>query len=198
MKDTFIQLVSQEEIAKLKEESGAGTHAVLSALAAKEVMSRLQQESFKTISVSDLRGHVFGVSESLMGNLSQPFATQEEFSLKLDTTALAQAIQEANDAVLQSDAQDRNLRLSVCASHYGLPYYWMDPSEVFNDRPKNLYINNQLKFRACELDFGTGKPLYAFPNQLSDNVKFWQPVADGPVQIIYWGFLAKLMQTNKK
>ncbi|MCQ2269485.1 MAG: hypothetical protein MJZ83_11505 [Bacteroidaceae bacterium] len=198
MKDTFIQLVSQEEIAKLKKESGAGTHAVLSALAAKEVMSRLQQESFKTISVSDLRGHVFGVSESLMGNLSQPFATQEEFSLKLDTIALAQAIQEANDAVLQSDAQDRNLRLSVCASHYGLPYYWMDPSEVFNDRPKNLYINNQLKFRACELDFGTGKPLYAFPNQLSDNVKFWQPVADGPVQIIYWGFLAKLMQTNKK
>ena len=194
VKDTYIQSVSQEEIAKLKQESGTGTHAVLCAIAAREVMTRLQQDSFKVISVSDLRGHVFGVSENLMGNLSQPFATQEEFSLDLDTAALAQAIQKANDAVLQSDTQEHNLRLSVCASHYGLPYYWMDPCAMFSDKPESLYINNQLKFRACDLNFGTGKPLYAFPNTLSDTIKFWKPVVGGPVQIIYWGFMAKLMK----
>lgn len=137
---------------------------------------------------------VHGYIRRWMGNLSQPFVTREEFNLYGSTASLAQAIQKANDDVLGSDMQDRNLRLSVCASHYSLPYYWMDPSEMFKEKPKNLYINNQLKFRACELDFGSGKPLYAYPNSLKDNVKFWQPVADGPVQIIYWGYMAKLMR----
>ena len=193
VKDTYIQTVPQEEIAKLEQESGAGTHAILCAIAAREVMTRLQRDSFKVISVSDLRGHVFGVSENLLGNLSQPFSTQGEFTLEQDTASLARAIQQENDAILKSDTLDRNLRLSVCASHYGLPYYWMDPCVMFSDKPESLYINNQLKFRACELDFGTGKPLYAFPNTLSDTIKFWQPIAGGPVQIIYWGFMAKLM-----
>lgn len=196
VKDTYIQEVSQEEIVRLKQESGAGTHAVLCATVAQELKKHsVQMDDFRVISVANLRGHVLGVSENLMGNLSQPFCTQDAFSPQLNQMELARTIQQQNDTVLQSDTIDRDLRLTICSSHYGLPYVSFDPSEMFSPRPSNLYINNQLKFRACELDFGQGLPLYAFPNALPDSVKFWQPVSGGPVQIIYMGFLARIMKS---
>lgn len=193
--ETYIQEVPQEKLAHLKLESGAGTNAILSAIAAKEIMKHLApKETFKIIFVADLRGHVSGVSGTLMGNLSQPFITHKEFSYKSTITELAKSIQEQNDTILRSNTLDKNLRLSICSTHYGLPYFIFKASEIFHPHPKSLYINNQLKFRACELDFGYGKPLYTFPNQLSDTIKFWQPISNGPIQIIYWGFMSKLLR----
>lgn len=198
VKDTYIQKVSQEEITRLKQQSGAGTHAVLSAIVAKELKSRsTRMDDFKLISVANLRGHVLGISKNLMGNLSQPFITRESLSPNLDLISLARAIQQQNDAVLKNDTIDHNLRLTICSSHYGLPYIWFDPSEMFSPHPSNLYINNQLQFRACELDFGAGLPLYVFPSELPDTVKFWQPVSGGPVQIIYSGYPARMMAESK-
>ena len=60
--------------------------------------------------------------------------------------------------------------------------------------PKLFYVNNQLKFRACEFDFGTGKPLRAQQAMLPDMIKFWQAEPDGPVQIIYGGYASKIMR----
>ena len=68
-----------------------------------------------------------------------------------------------------------------------------DASDMNNSNPNTLYINNQLKFRACELDFGCGLPAYAFPNQLTDMVKSWQPMANAPVHIVYGGLAAEIM-----
>lgn len=199
VKDTYTQEITQEEIARLKQQSGAGTHAVLCAIAAKELKSRsTQTDAFKVISVANLRGHVWGISENLMGNLSQPFITRDFLSSNLDVTLLARAIQQQNDTVLQSDTIDRNLRLTLCSSHYGLPYVSFDPSEMFSPQPSNLYINNQLQFRACELDFGQGLPLYTFPSELPDTVKFWQPVSGGPVQILYSGYPARMLKASTK
>lgn len=195
VKGTYVHEVAQEEIAALKQASGTGTHAILCAIAAKQLFGRLNQPTFNAIIVADLRGHLFGVSPNLMGNLSQPFITRQPCSTDMDTASLAQTLQKQMDEVLKSDTLDQNLRLSLCASHYGLPYYLFNATEMFNPRPTNLYVNNQLKLRACELDFGSGKPLYAFPNDLTDMIKFWQPVADGPVQIIYWGNAAKVMNS---
>lgn len=199
VKDIYVQEVSLEELSQLKHDSGAGTHAVLSAIAAKEIMSRkAKRNKFKVVTVADLRGHVSGISETFMGNLSQPFITHEALSTDLDIMDLAKAIQKQNDSVLHGDELDSNLRLSICSSHYGLPFCLFDMSEMSGSQPKSLYINNQLKFRACELDFGYGRPLYAFPNQLSDAVKFWQPVSDQTIHIIYSGFMARLMHCRQR
>ena len=60
--------------------------------------------------------------------------------------------------------------------------------------PDGFYVNNQLKFKACELNFGTGKPLRVQQAMLPDMIKFWQEEPDGPVQIIYGGFASKIMR----
>lgn len=51
-----------------------------------------------------------------------------------------------------------------------------------------------LRSRACEVNFGTGMPLKAQQAMLPDMIKSWQPKADGPVQIIYGGYAAKIMR----
>ena len=48
--------------------------------------------------------------------------------------------------------------------------------------------------RTGELDWGHGFPAYTFPNQLTDMGKFWQPVANGPIHIVYGGLAAKIMK----
>lgn len=65
-------------------------------------------------------------------------------------------------------------------------------------KPGSVYINNQLKFRPAEMDWGKGQALYAFPNELSDMVKLWQPAPGGPVQIIYGGLAAAIMEKRRK
>lgn len=192
-KKTYIIEVSQEEISRIKTESGAGTHAVLCAISAKAMMEKMNPHPFKVITVADLRGHFSGIPTNFMGNLSQPFVTKAEFNPFQSTGQLAMSIQKAIVPILNSDELEKNTRLSLCASHHGLPYFYFDATDMGKPKPANIYFNNQLKFRACELDFGSGLPLYAFPNDLTDMVKFWQPVKGGPVQIIFWGNVAKLM-----
>lgn len=69
-----------------------------------------------------------------------------------------------------------------------------DASEMNSRDPKLFYVNNQLKFKACEIDFGTGMPVRVQQATLPDMIKFWQASAGGPVQIIYGGFAAKTMK----
>lgn len=69
-----------------------------------------------------------------------------------------------------------------------------DASEMNSRDPKLFYVNNQLKFKACEIDFGTGMPVRVQQATLPDMIKFWQASEGGPVQIIYGGFAAKAMK----
>lgn len=101
----------------------------------------------------------------------------------------AHVLQASLDAVLRPYPQ-----LSISASRYGLPYFLFDASDMNSRDPKLFYVNNQLKFKACELNFGTGKPLRVQQAMLPDMIKFWQEEPDGPVQIIYGGFASKLMR----
>ena len=89
---------------------------------------------------------------------------------------------------------DENTRLSLASSEYSLPYFPFDESKMNCPNPELFYINNQLKFRANEINFGQGIPEYAVPNDLADMVKFWQPVSGGPVQVIFAGYLAQKIQ----
>lgn len=128
----------------------------------------------------------------LMSSTSLPVIIGE-----FDRDTVAADIQKAATSMLSdNDALSENVQLSVCSSRYSLPYFMFDAGDMNSRDPKLFYVNNQLKFKAFELDFGTGKPLKAQQAMLPDMIKFWQSVPDGPVQIIYGGFAAKTMRSQ--
>ncbi|MCQ2133848.1 MAG: hypothetical protein MJY88_02670 [Bacteroidales bacterium] len=193
IKDTYVINVNQDEISRMREESGAGTNAVLCRFAVSRLLEKLpSKKRFTLLEVADLRGRACGVPEGFCGNFSQPVIIGE-----FDRDAIAADIQKAAISILSdNDALSENVQLSVCSSRYSLPYFMFDAGDMNSRDPKLFYVNNQLKFKACELDFGTGKPLKAQQAMLPDMIKFWQSVPDGPVQIIYGGFAAKIMVKN--
>lgn len=187
--------ISQDEISRLKAESGAGTNAVLSAVALKKIAQRISgKNSFKMLFTTDLRGRIDGVDDEFFGNMSQPIVLKEEFAADSDTASLASLIGDSLERTLTCSLHTENVCLSMCSSHYGLQYAPFDASDMNCPGNGTIYINNFLKFRANEIDWGTGLPAYTFANELSDMVKFWQAVAGGPVQIIFGGYAAKLMK----
>lgn len=192
--DTTIIEVPQEKIAKLKEMSGTGTNAVLSAITLRQFSEHLpKRQKFTFLYVADLRGHYPGIDSTFFGNISQPVVAGSVDVIDNDAV-IAQTLDKNLKDVLSSGKAAENVVLSQCASHYGLPYFYFDASDMNCSNPGSIYINNQLKFRACELDWGHGMPLYAFPNDLTDMVKFWQAEPGGPVQIIFGGLAGKLMR----
>lgn len=192
-KKTWHLEVSQEEIASLKKASGAGTNAVLCALAVKHLAARMKpRDGYTLLLVADLRGRMEGVGEDFFGNMSQPVVAGRNISTACATEELAAVIAEGARSVLASGKVTENVRLYLSASHYSLPYFFFDASDMNSSNPGTLYVNNQLKFRACELDWGSGQPEHAFPNDLPDMIKFWQPVPGGPVRIIFGGAAASI------
>lgn len=191
IKGTYVIEVSQDEISRMRAESGAGTNAVLCHYAISKLLEKLpSKERFTLLEVADLRGRACDVPEGFFGNFSQPAAIGE---FGRDFTA--GEIQEAASTILNDkEALSENLQLSISSSRYGLPYFMFDPSDMNTRDPKLFYVNNQLKFKACEFDFGTGKPKRAQQAMLPDMIKFWQAENDGPVQIIYGGFASKIMR----
>ena len=191
IKDTYILELSQDEISRMREESGAGTNAVLCRFAVGKLLEKLpSKERFTLLEVADLRGRACNVPEGFCGNFSQP-AVLGEFGR--DFTAAD--IQKAATVILNdNEALSENAQLSASSSRYGLPYFLFDASDMNSPDPKLFYVNNQLKMRACEVNFGTGMPLRAQQAMLPDMIKFWQPKAGGPVQIIYGGYAAKIMR----
>lgn len=191
IKKTFTIEVRQDELSRMREESGAGTNAVLCRFAVSKLLEKMpSKEKFTLLEVADLRGRACGIPEDFFGNFSQP-AVIGEFGR--DVTA--SEIQKAVIAVLNDkEVLSENVQLSVCSSRYGLPYFLFDASDMNSRDPELFYINNQLKFKACEFNFGTGKPLKAQQAMLPDMIKFWQAEPGGPIQIIYGGWASKIMR----
>ena len=191
IKDTCILELSQEEISRMREEAGAGTNAVLCHFATVKLLEKLPaKERFTLLEVADLRGRACGMPEGFCGNFSQP-AVIGEFGRNVT----AADIQKAASAILNDkEALSENVQLTASSNRYGLPYFMFDASDINSPDPELFYVNNQLKMKACEVDFGTGLPLKAQQAMLPDMIKFWQPKAGGPVQIIYGGYAAKIMR----
>ncbi len=72
------------------------------------------------------------------------------------------------------------------------PYPWL--LGHYEEKQKSVvWSGNETSIRLTEID-GTGLPLRAQQAMLPDMIKFWQPKADGPVQIIYGGWASKIMR----
>lgn len=195
IKETAVLEVSQEEISSLKNQSGAGTNAVLTALTLRKFAEKLpKREYFRLLFVADLRGRMKDIDGSFFGNLAQPVPINDCFQSSMDVAALASKIDLLLKDTLSSGGPEETIRLSQCSSFYGLPYFYFDVSDMNCPNPGTIYVNNLLKFRANELDWGIGLPQYVLPNDLNDMVKFWQPVAGGNIQLIFGGFAARIMK----
>lgn len=195
IKKTTVIEVSQEEISEMKAASGAGANACLAAVTVRKMAERLpEKKSFKLLFTADLRGRVTGIGEDFFGNISQPVVLGNEVDVENDVVSAAVQIGKQLKDVMASGEVEENIRLSQCSANYSLPYVPFDASDMNCPGNGTIYINNFLKFRANELDWGLGLPSYTFANELTDMVKFWQPAAGGPVQIIFGGYAAKLMK----
>ena len=191
IKETYTVEVSQDEISRMRGESSAGTNAVLCHYAVGRLLEKLpSRERFTLLEVADLRGRACGMPEGFCGNFSQP-AIIGEFGREVT----ASDIQKAASVILNDkETLSKNVQLSVSSTRYGLPYFLFDASDMNSPDPELFYVNNQIKLKACEVNFGTGMPLRAQQAMLPDMIKFWQPEAGGPVQIIYGGYAAKIMR----
>lgn len=199
IKKTTVLEIPQDEISGLKAESGAGTNAVLSAFVVKKMAEKTHgKKTFKMLFTTDLRGRFNGIGDDFFGNLSKPAVIRDEIPADADLASTAAAIGNSLKEALASEVLEENVRLYQCSSHYGLPYAPFDASDMNCPGGGTIIINNFLKFRANRLDWGMGLPLYTFTNELPDMVKLWQPVAEGPVQIIFGGYAAKLMERTCK
>lgn len=191
IKGTFTLEISQDELSRMRDESGTGTNAVLCHYAIGRLMEKLPaKKGYTLLEVADLRGRACNIPEGFCGNFSQSVVIGD-----FDRDATAADIQKAASAILNDrDALSENVQLSVSSSSYGLPYFMFDASDMNSPDPELFYVNNQLKLKACEVDFGTGLPLRAQQAMLPDMIKFWQQESGGPVQIIYGGYAAKIMR----
>lgn len=191
IKRPYVIEVSQDEISRMRECSGAGTNAVLCQYAVGRLLEKLpSKEKFTLLEVADLRGRACNVPEGFFGNFSQPVVLGV-----FGRNVAASDIQNSASAILgDSRTLSENVQLSVCSSRYSLPYFQFDATDMNSRDPKLFYVNNQLKLKACEVDFGTGMPLRAQQAMLPDMIKFWQAEPGGPVQIIYGGFASKIMR----
>lgn len=191
IKDTCTLEVSQDEISRMRHESGAGTNAVLCQYAIGKLLEKLpKKEKFTLLEVADLRGRACGMPEGFCGNFSQPVVIGD-----FCRNASAADIHKTASAKLNDrEVLSENVQLSASSSLYGLPYFMFDASDMNSPDPNLFYVNNQLKLKACEVNFGTGTPLRAQQAMLPDMIKFWQQEHGGPVQIIYGGYAAKIMR----
>jgi len=195
VKGTTVVEVSQDEIAGMCAETGAGTNAVLSAVTLKKIAERIpEKKSFKMLFTTDLRDRINGMDDSFFGNMSQPAVLENEVAADSDIASAASAISNGLQAAVAPETLGTNVILSQCSSPYSLPYVPFDASDMNCPGNGTIIINNFLKFKANEIEWGGGLPEYVFTNELPDMVKFWQPVAGGPVQIVFGGYAKKLME----
>lgn len=178
-----------------------GTNALLSAIVLKANMMLNElngEKEYSVVTVTDLRGRYKNVAGDFIGNASNNIVTT---SLKesYDIFELAKLIQlNVNDYVENKNGMmDEHIDNVMNALKYRLPYVCFDLPGMNAKVPTTLYVNDQRKLPAYELDFGSGKPVIAIPNDLPDMVKIW-PVNDGKesVLLFFRGYLAKNITEN--
>ncbi|MCI2082929.1 MAG: hypothetical protein LKK08_04035 [Bacteroidales bacterium] len=67
----------------------------------------------------------------------------------------------------------RYFRLNMESMQNKVPFTGFDLNGISGSKPRFLMVNNFCKFPIYEPDFGCGKPLKVYPNDLPDTIKVW-------------------------
>ncbi|MCQ2322650.1 MAG: hypothetical protein MJZ47_03410 [Bacteroidales bacterium] len=177
------------------------TNSVMSAVIVKMVMNLNGlngKRDYSLLTVADIRGRYKNINADYIGNASNNIVTH---SLKddCDVFELARRIQEnvGRYAENKDGAMDEYVDLCMNSLKHKLPYVAFDLPKMNSKKPTTVYVNDQHKLQVYDLDFGNGKPVIAFPNDLPDMVKIW-PANDGKgsVLLFFKGYLAKNIIRN--
>ena len=169
-----------------------GRNAVLCAMAVDSLKNRMGW-SGKTVSMVhtvDNRGRKAGIGADYMGNASFT-VTPVSFSADLPIERMALLIDEDLKDVLSHDREERYFALYCAMIERKLPYLPFDLDSTWSLRPTTLIVNNCLKFNVYGTDFGTGGPVFAWPLDFGDPVRFWPaPRGEDGVYVYFTGRFA--------
>ena len=147
----------------------------------------------KTVSMVhtvDNRGRKAGIGADYMGNASFT-VTPVSFSADLPIERMALLIDEDLKDVLSHDRAERYFALYCAMIERKLPYLPFDLDSTWSLRPTTLIVNNCLKFNVYGTDFGTGGPVFAWPLDFGDPVRFWPaPPGEDGVYVYFTGRFA--------
>lgn len=169
-----------------------GRNAVLCAMAVDSLKNRMGW-SGKTVSMVhtvDNRGRKAGIGADYMGNASFT-VTPVSFSADLPIERMALLIDEDLKDALSHDREERYFALYCAMIEKKLPYLPFDLDSAWSLRPTTLIVNNCLKFNVYGTDFGTGGPVFAWPLDFGDPVRFWpSPPGEDGVYVYFTGRFA--------
>lgn len=183
-------------VASQKTGSEISANSILSAVIVKMVMKLNGlngKRDYSLLTVADIRGRYKNINADYIGNASNNIVTH---SLKddCDVFELARQIQEniGRYAENKDGAMDEYVDLCMNSLKNKLPYVAFDLPGMNAKKPTTVNINDQHKLPVYDLDFGSGRPVIAIPNDLPDMVKIW-PANDGKgsVMLFFRGYLAK-------
>ena len=190
--------VPEQEIASVRDRvcnatgMRTGRNAVLCAMTADVLKRRMGWEG-KTVSIVhtvDHRGRMAGIGADCMGNASFTIAPIA-FSADLSLAEMAVRIDGGMKSSLSPDIEEEYFALYCAMVEKKMPYLPFDISSVWSFRPTTFIVNNCLKFPIYGIDFGTGAPMFAWPLDFGDPVRFWPaPPEENGVYIYFTGCFA--------
>ena len=198
--------VPQERIDCIQEQSmkecgtRAGSNAVLSAIAAGMVkkLMRTDNEAVSLVHTADHRGRIPGIGPGYMGNAS--------FTLR--PTSLPPGLSEGQAAALTDRDMKRQLEPGNEAGYFALYCAMLekkvqclpfDINAMWSRHPSTFIINNCLKFNIYDMDFGSGRPVFAWPLDFGDPVRFWPaPPGEDGAYIYFTGQFAAVMDWHRR
>ena len=105
---------------------------------------------------------------------------------------MASLIEEDMKRMLEPECESRYFAFYYTMLEKKMAYLPFDINSMWCAHPTTFIINNCLKFNIYGMDFGEGAPVFAWPLDFSDPVRFWpaSPQEDG-VYLYFTGNFAK-------
>ncbi len=151
-----------------------GRNAVLSAMTV-ALLGKPMGWTGRKISMvhtADHRKRVSGLGRDYMGNASFTLPPSV-ISAGLPVEEIAVLAENDTRRMLSPDAEERYFGIYCAMIERKLPYLTFDINTMWCCRPTTFIINNCLKFNIYGIDFGSGAPLFAWPLDFGDPVRFW-------------------------
>lgn len=159
-----------------------GTNAVLSAIAV-DMLREPMGWTGKEISLShtaDHRGRKKGIGESYAGNAS--FVLRPSvFNADIPAERIAMIVEEDLRTMFLPENEEDYFSIYCAMLESRRPYLPFDVNAMWRPHPTTFIINNCLKFNVYSVDFGAVRPVFVWPLDFNDPVRFWPapPEMDG-------------------
>lgn len=180
--------VPYSEIDSVKDEASgtfgkhAGRNAALSAIIAGILKQRVgwTGKDISIVHTADHRGRMRNICADYTGNAS---FTLRPTTVKADLPAglMAALIDEDMKRMLAPEQEERYFATYCAMLESKMPFLPFDINSLWCAHPVTFIVNNCLKFNIYGVDFGEGSPIFAWPLDFGDPVRFWPapPGQDG-------------------